>query len=127
MIAFQMQVWLCACRSIRHPDSGTRLLQFRQFNRVFTRLAYATVERARRDNRPWHVAIIAIDGNDMGHLARTVLAERSSAKDAYAMRRSFTVPAVHTNLPPVNVDGAFSPSIVLNDGLVRIAPTAAMW
>lgn len=88
------------------------LLQFREFDRVLARLADATVERARCDNRTMDVAFVAIERHNVGHLARAILAERSPTKHAYSVRRSFAVPAVHGNPPEEAVCAYFTGVIV---------------
>lgn len=82
-----------------NPNEGASLLQFREFDRILARLADATEECARGDNRAIHIALILVERHNMGHLLRTVLAERSPAKHACPVRRSFAVPAVHSNPP----------------------------
>lgn len=81
-----------------HPansGSDASLFQLREVDRVLARLTDAAVERARRDNCAMHIALIAVERHNVRHLARTIFAERPPAKNAYSMRRSFTMPAVH--------------------------------
>ncbi len=99
-----------------YHDWIAALLQFREFDRILARLADAAVERAHSDNRAMDVAFIAIERHNVGHLARTILAERSPAKDAHAMRRSFAVPAVHSNPPEKAVPVYATKMIVLQNG-----------
>src|SRR5689334_11854705 len=74
-------------------------LQLRHLDWVFAWFAYAAEQRSRRDNRLGDAAPIAVQRDDMRHLAGVLLADRAPAEDAGAVRGPLAVPAVHCYAP----------------------------
>lgn len=110
-----------------NPDEDASLLQFGEFDRILARLADTAVERACCDNRTLDVALIAIERHNVGHLARTILAERSSAKNAHSVRRSFAVPAVHSDPPEESGMRVFRRRDCTPESPTGVALPVALW
>jgi hypothetical protein len=74
------------------------LRRFSRERRILARLAHATEQRARRDDRLLRVLRVAIERYDMRHLAHMLLADRPAAEDTGPMGGPLAVPAVHGRL-----------------------------
>src|SRR5262249_40384329 len=77
------------------------LFQSRHIDRLLTWLARSTKERLSGDDRFILALLGVVKSYNMRHLVDMIAAYRPPAEATCAMGRAFTIPAVHSMLPPI--------------------------